>query len=80
MQLTENEGFCDMLIMVAHPQVLEFSESLLAFNGCLNFFAGPTDQQFSAKINTFKSNYSIPVHDAESEPGDRVCSLRYKGC
>ena len=57
MQLTENEGFCDMLVMVAHPQVLEFSESLLAFNGCLNFFAGPTDQQFSAKINYYDVHY-----------------------
>ena len=32
------------------------------------------------RLNTFKSTYSIPVHDAESESGDRVCSLRYKGC
>ena len=32
------------------------------------------------RVNTFKSNYSIPVHDEESESGGRIFSLRYKGC
>jgi threonine dehydrogenase-like Zn-dependent dehydrogenase len=57
MRLTENEGFSDMLVMIPYAQALEFSEGLLGFNGCLNFFAGPTDEKFSAKINYFDVHY-----------------------
>ena len=31
-------------------------------------------------VNAFKSNYSIPAHDAEGENSGRIFSLRYKGC
>jgi len=57
MRLTENEGFSDMLVMIPVPAALEMAESLLAFNGCLNFFAGPTDTAFSAKINYYDVHY-----------------------
>ncbi|NCC64393.1 MAG: L-sorbose 1-phosphate reductase [Spirochaetia bacterium] len=56
--LTDNEGFSDILVMVASAQVLEFSEKLLAFNGCMNFFAGPTDTEFSAKLNYYDVHYA----------------------
>ena len=56
--LTDNEGFSDILVMVASAQVLEFSEKLLAFNGCLNFFAGPTDTEFSATLNYYDVHYA----------------------
>ena len=32
------------------------------------------------RLNTFRSNYSIPVHDKGSENNDGIFSLRYKGC
>ncbi|MDA3812090.1 MAG: zinc-binding dehydrogenase [Spirochaetaceae bacterium] len=57
MRLTENEGFDDMLVMIPYAQALEFGESLLGFNGCMNFFAGPTDEKFSAKLNYFDVHY-----------------------
>lgn len=57
MKLTENEGFDDMLVMIPFAEALEFGESLLGFNGCLNFFAGPTDEKFNAKINYFDVHY-----------------------
>lgn len=57
MRLTENQGFDDMLVMIPVTPALEFAESLLGFNGCLNFFAGPTDEKFSAKINYFDVHY-----------------------
>lgn len=58
MRLTENEGFSDMLVMVPFPSALEFGEKLLGFNGCLNFFAGPTDTEFSAKLNYYDVHYT----------------------
>ena len=33
-------------------------DSLLAFDGCMNFFAGPTDNQFKAEINLYNSHYT----------------------
>ena len=32
------------------------------------------------RVNSFKGNYSIPVHEADSESSDSIFSLRYKGC
>lgn len=58
MRLTENEGFSDMLVMVPYPSALEFGESMLGFNGCMNFFAGPTDMNFSAKVNYYDVHYT----------------------
>ncbi|MDC7235394.1 MAG: zinc-binding dehydrogenase [Spirochaetales bacterium] len=57
MKLTENEGFSDMLVMVPFADALELGESVLGFNGCLNFFAGPTDEQFSARLNYYDVHY-----------------------
>jgi threonine dehydrogenase-like Zn-dependent dehydrogenase len=56
-QLSGGAGFDDILVMVAHPAILEQADRLLAFNGCINFFAGPTDDGFSAKINYFGIHY-----------------------
>lgn len=58
MRVTENEGFSDMLVMVASPPALEFAEGLLGFNGCLNFFAGPTNTDFYAKVNYYDIHYT----------------------
>lgn len=58
MRLTDNEGFDDMLVMVPFADALEFGESLLGFNGCMNFFAGPTDMKFSARVNYYDVHYT----------------------
>jgi len=57
MNLTDGEGFSDMLVMVPFAQALELAESVLGFNGCLNFFAGPTDTSFSARVNYYDIHY-----------------------
>jgi threonine dehydrogenase-like Zn-dependent dehydrogenase len=54
---TGGELFDDIMVMVAFPSVLELGESLLAFNGCLNFFAGPLNQDFYAKLNYYDVHY-----------------------
>lgn len=57
MSITDSQGFDDILVMVPFVDALEFGESILGFNGCLNFFAGPTDEKFSAKINYYDVHY-----------------------
>jgi len=38
--------------------VVEQGDAILAFDGCLNFFAGPNDPEFSAKLNFYNVHYA----------------------
>ena len=58
MALTEGHGYDDVFVYVPNKQVAELGDRLLAFDGCMNFFAGPTDNQFKAEINLYKSHYT----------------------
>ncbi len=55
--VTSGDLFDDIFVMLAFPSVLETGEKLLAFNGCLNFFAGPISQEFYAKVNYYDIHY-----------------------
>lgn len=57
--LTGGAGFDDVLVMAPVRPVVEQGDSLLAKDGCLNFFAGPTDQKFSAMFNFYNVHYSF---------------------
>ena len=59
MALTGGAGFDDVLVMAPVRPVVEQGDSLLAKDGCLNFFAGPTDQKFSAMFNFYNVHYSF---------------------
>lgn len=59
MALTGGHGFDDVLVMAPVKPVVEQGDSLLAKDGCLNFFAGPTDQKFSAMFNFYNVHYSF---------------------
>jgi threonine dehydrogenase-like Zn-dependent dehydrogenase len=58
MDLTEGHGYDDVFVYIPNKQVAELGDKLLAFDGCLNFFAGPTDNQFSASINLYNVHYT----------------------
>ena len=36
---------------------MELGDAILGFDGCLNFFAGPLDQKFSANFNFYNVHY-----------------------
>lgn len=55
--LSGDGGYDDILVMIPVPAVLEQADRLLAFNGCLNFFAGPTDPEFQARLNYYGVHY-----------------------
>ncbi len=44
---------------VAENPVIELADALLTFDGCLNFFAGPSDSAFSAKLNFHNVHYAF---------------------
>ena len=56
--LTGGSGFDDVFVYAPVPAVVELADSLLAFDGCLNFFAGPLDKNFSATFNFYNVHYA----------------------
>ena len=53
------EGFDDVFVMAPAVPVVEQADRILAKDGCMNFFAGPTDPNFSAKINFYDMHYAF---------------------
>ena len=49
--------FDDVFVYAPIPAVVELGDEILGFDGCLNFFAGPLDQKFSAKFNFYNVHY-----------------------
>lgn len=51
-------GYDDVFVFAPVAPVVELGGSLLAQDGCLNFFAGPTDPGFSARLNFYDVHYA----------------------
>jgi threonine dehydrogenase-like Zn-dependent dehydrogenase len=58
MSLTDGKGYNDVYVYAPVAPLIEQADAILAFDGCLNFFAGPTDPAFSAKLNFYEVHYS----------------------
>lgn len=57
LRLTDNHGYDDVFVYAPIQSVAETGNAILAKDGCMNFFAGPTDHQFKAEINLYDSHY-----------------------
>lgn len=55
--INDDNGFDDVFVFVPNEQVAEEGEKMLAYDGCLNFFAGPSNHDFSPKINLYNVHY-----------------------
>lgn len=69
MALTDGKGYDDVFIYAPIKPLAELGNKLLAFDGCMNFFAGPTDNQFSAEMNLYNVHY-ISTHIIGSTGGN----------
>ena len=49
-KLSGGDGYNDVFVFAPVAPVIEQADALLAFDGCLNFFAGPSDPNFSAEF------------------------------
>lgn len=58
MAITDGHGYDDVFVYVPYRPVAEMGDRLLAFDGCMNFFAGPTDNQFKAEVNLYNVHYT----------------------
>ena len=54
---TGGKGYDDVLVMAPVAAVVEQADAILGKDGCLDFFAGPTDPAFSAKFNFYNVHY-----------------------
>ncbi len=58
-ELTGGTGYDDVFIFAPVKAVIEQGDSILGFDGCLNFFAGPTNPEFRAEFNFYNVHYAF---------------------
>jgi len=58
-ELTGGKGYDDVFVFAPVKQVVEQADRILGFDGCLNFFAGPENQHFSAEFNFYNVHYAF---------------------
>ncbi len=57
-EISGEAGYNDVFVFAPVRAVVEQGDAILAFDGCLNFFAGPNDPTFSAKLNFYNVHYA----------------------
>ena len=55
---TDGKGFDDVFAFAPVRAVVEQADRVLARDGCLNFFAGPSSADFTASLNFYNVHYS----------------------
>lgn len=55
--ISEGHGYDDVFVFAPVAAIIEQADSILAFDGCLNFFAGPDNPNFTAPLNFYKVHY-----------------------
>jgi len=75
--LTNGQGYDDVFVFAPVAPVVELGDRILGRNGCLNFFAGPTDPLFTAAFNFYNVHYASThlVGTSGGNTGDMLESL-----
>jgi hypothetical protein len=58
MEISDGKGYDDVFVYAPVRELAELGDRLMAFDGCLNFFAGPEDKNFSASMNLYNCHYT----------------------
>ncbi len=72
--LTGGKGFDDVFVYAPVAAVVELADAILGFDGCLNFFAGPLDKKFDARLNFYNVHYE--QHHVAGTSGSTVEDMR----
>ena len=59
LQKTNGKGFDDVFVFVPVKPLIKQAGEIMAIGGCLNFFAGPADKNFTAEINFYNIHYNM---------------------
>ena len=57
-ELSGGNGYDDVFVYAPVKAIVEQADAILANDGCLNFFAGPTDPNFKAEFNFYNVHYA----------------------
>jgi L-sorbose 1-phosphate reductase len=57
-KLSGGTGYNDVFVFAPVAPVVEQGDAILSSDGCLNFFAGPADPYFKAKLNFYNVHYA----------------------
>ncbi len=57
--ITGGNGYDDVFVFAPVKQVVEQADQILGFDGCLNFFAGPSNPEFRAELNFYNVHYAF---------------------
>ena len=66
-------GYDDIFVMAAVPALISQCSDLLAYDGCLNFFAGPKDKALTAPFNFYNVHYMM--HHVAANSGSLVVDM-----
>lgn len=72
--ITDGKGYDDVFVYAPVRPVVELADAILAFDGCLNFFAGPIDKSFSANFNFYNVHYA--QHHVAGTSGSTTQDMR----
>lgn len=73
-EVSGGAGYDDVLVFAPVPAVIEQGDAILGFDGCLNFFAGPTNPKLSANFNFYDVHYS--AHHLVGTSGGNTDDMR----
>ena len=66
---TGGAGYDDVFVFAPVAPVVEQADAILAHDGCMNFFAGPSDTGFCARLNFYNIHYNA-THVAGTSGGN----------
>jgi len=58
LEITDGKGYDDVFVYAPVAPLIELADNILGRDGCLNFFAGPTDPSFTAAFNFYNVHYA----------------------
>lgn len=68
-ELSDGSGYDDVFVYAPVRPVVEQASKILGYDGCLNFFAGPTNTEFAAEFNFYNVHY-LATHVAGNSGGN----------
>lgn len=69
MEINGGNGYNDVYVYAPVAAVIEQADKILGFDGCLNFFAGPTNPELTAQYNFYNVHYNA-THVAGNSGGN----------
>jgi len=74
----DGDGFNDVFVFAPVRPLIEQADLILGHDGCLNFFAGPTDPSFKAEFNFYNVHYAAThvVGTSGGNTDDMIESLK----